>query len=62
MEFLNCLTNQTVVVPCGLLICSLGFESLLLEGLPRTEDGKLKMDDWCRVPEERASVYATGKL
>ena len=61
MEFLNCLSNQTVTVPCGLLICSLGFESVLLEGLPRTEDGRLKMTDWCRVPEERASVYTTGK-
>lgn len=47
-------------MPCNLLIYALGFENILLPGLPKTNDNRLKMIDWCRVPDNNANVYATG--
>lgn len=55
----NTLTNEKLHVPCGLLIYAIGFENILLPGLPQN-DGKLLMSDWCRVPNEKSKVYATG--
>ncbi|KAI1715399.1 pyridine nucleotide-disulfide oxidoreductase domain-containing protein [Ditylenchus destructor] len=54
-------TNELIEVPCDLLIYAIGFENILLEGVPR-KDNRLLMDDWCRVHSENdeASVYATG--
>lgn len=60
IQLRNTLTNEVVTVPCGLLIYAIGFENILLPGLPRTNEGRLIMKDWCRVPNERTRVYATG--
>jgi hypothetical protein len=52
----NTLTGREELIPCNLLIYAVGFEHLLLNGVPRTEKGQLKMIDWCRVPDQRAAV------
>lgn len=59
VQMRNTLTGQITQVPCGLLIYAIGFENILLPGLPQS-NGKLLMSDWCRVPHEKAHVYATG--
>lgn len=52
-------TKQPLYVPCGLLIYAIGYENVLLPGLP-TAENKLLMKDWCRVPSDLTRVYATG--
>jgi len=52
--------NERIEVPCRLLIYAIGFENVLLDGLPRTENNRLLMSDWCRVPNTKSNVYATG--
>lgn len=52
----NSLTNVEETIPCGLLIYAIGFEHILLNGLPKAENGQLKMTDWCRVPDQKAAV------
>uniref|UniRef100_A0A7E4UU66 NADPH:adrenodoxin oxidoreductase, mitochondrial n=1 Tax=Panagrellus redivivus TaxID=6233 RepID=A0A7E4UU66_PANRE len=56
----NTQTGEQTRVPCGLLIYAIGYENVLLPGLPTNADGKLLMSDWCRVPNDFAKVYATG--
>ncbi|KAL7071946.1 hypothetical protein ACQ4LE_008573 [Meloidogyne hapla] len=56
----NNLNNLLERIECSLLIIAIGFENVLLNGLPKNENGQLKMIDWCRVPNEKALVYATG--
>uniref|UniRef100_A0A915ESY0 NADPH:adrenodoxin oxidoreductase, mitochondrial n=1 Tax=Ditylenchus dipsaci TaxID=166011 RepID=A0A915ESY0_9BILA len=58
----NRLTNQVMLLPCGLLIYAVGFENIVLEGVPTTEDNRLRMEDWCHVhsQSDEAMVYATG--
>uniref|UniRef100_A0A914LEY8 FAD/NAD(P)-binding domain-containing protein n=1 Tax=Meloidogyne incognita TaxID=6306 RepID=A0A914LEY8_MELIC len=56
----NNLDNLIEKIECSLLIVAIGFENILLNGLPKNENGQLKMIDWCRVPKENSLVYATG--
>jgi hypothetical protein len=60
IEVCNTQTNQTFQLTCRLLIYAVGFENFFLDGLPKTPNGQLLMTDWCRVPSDSASVYATG--
>ncbi|TMS37704.1 hypothetical protein L596_004584 [Steinernema carpocapsae] len=64
VEFIDSRTNEIIQLPCGLLIYSIGFENIILDGVPKTEDGSaILMKDFCRVDTEKdsgASVYAVG--
>ena len=53
-------TGEITKIPCGLLVYAIGFENVLLPGLPTTKDNKLLMKDWCRVASDISKVYATG--
>lgn len=55
----NSLTGEITNVPCGLLIYAIGYENVVLPGLP-AKDNKLLLKDWCRVDCEDSKVYATG--
>lgn len=56
----NMLTQETIELPCDLLIYAIGFTSSHLPGVPVNPDQKLKLLDWCRVEEQKTKVYATG--
>ncbi|CAL2040876.1 unnamed protein product [Caenorhabditis brenneri] len=48
---------------CGLIIYSLGYETLVLDGVPQNQDKMIDMKDHCRVNMSLscpANVYATG--
>uniref|UniRef100_A0A0M3HUK8 NADPH:adrenodoxin oxidoreductase, mitochondrial n=1 Tax=Ascaris lumbricoides TaxID=6252 RepID=A0A0M3HUK8_ASCLU len=48
-------------LPCGLLIYSLGYENVLLDGVPKNDDGRIKMRDSVRVHTNGETlVYACG--
>lgn len=50
-------------LPCGLLIYSLGYETLVLDGVPQNKNKMIDMKDHCRVNTSLscpANVYATG--
>uniref|UniRef100_A0AC35GEU4 NADPH:adrenodoxin oxidoreductase, mitochondrial n=1 Tax=Panagrolaimus sp. PS1159 TaxID=55785 RepID=A0AC35GEU4_9BILA len=53
------ITKKSLYVPCGLLIYAIGYENVILPGL-ESSGNKLLMKDWCRVPNEKSKVYATG--
>ena len=52
----NNLDNLIENIECSLLIVAIGFENILLNGLPKNENGQLKMIDWCRVPNKNSLV------
>lgn len=59
----NMETEKTETLPCGLLVYSIGYETLVLDGVPQNEKKMIDMKDHCRVnmnAECAASVYATG--
>lgn len=60
LELEHATTKEKVTVPCSLLIYAIGFQSSHLPGVPVDEDKNLLLDDWCRVKENLAYVYATG--
>ncbi|KAK0398115.1 hypothetical protein QR680_002434 [Steinernema hermaphroditum] len=64
VEFTDGRSGTIRQIPCGLLIYSIGFENIILEGVPKTEDGSaIAMKDFCRVDTKNspgASVYAVG--
>lgn len=41
LDLRNKLNGEIVQVPCGLLIYAIGFEHILLNGVPKTEDNRL---------------------
>uniref|UniRef100_A0A1I7YDR0 NADPH:adrenodoxin oxidoreductase, mitochondrial n=1 Tax=Steinernema glaseri TaxID=37863 RepID=A0A1I7YDR0_9BILA len=64
VEFTDARTGDVRKIECGLLIYSIGFENIILKGVPKTEDGSaIAMKDSCRVDTKGssgASVYAVG--
>uniref|UniRef100_A0AC34QJW3 NADPH:adrenodoxin oxidoreductase, mitochondrial n=1 Tax=Panagrolaimus sp. JU765 TaxID=591449 RepID=A0AC34QJW3_9BILA len=60
VNFENSLTGKSQRVPCGLLIYAIGYQNVLLPGVPTTPDNKLLLSDWCRIPSDNCKVYATG--
>ncbi|UMM29458.1 hypothetical protein L5515_011808 [Caenorhabditis briggsae] len=59
----NTETSKTETFPCELLIYSIGYETLVLDGVPQNENKMIDMKDHCRVninAECPAHVYATG--
>ncbi|XGW30249.1 hypothetical protein V3C99_009328 [Haemonchus contortus] len=61
VRFLNKRTGCKEEIPCGLLIYSIGFQTVVLDGLPKNDKGMLAMRDGSRVdmPGD-AFVYAAG--
>ncbi|CAI5447806.1 unnamed protein product [Caenorhabditis angaria] len=47
-------------LPCDLLIYSIGYETIVLDGVPKNEKKMIDMKDHCRVNLPNSSVYATG--
>ncbi|CAI4231831.1 unnamed protein product [Auanema sp. JU1783] len=59
--FKNSLTNEKEEMPCGLLVYSIGFETVVLDGVPKNEKGMIDMKDECRVrTKDDSKVYAAG--
>ncbi|VDK33840.1 unnamed protein product, partial [Anisakis simplex] len=59
----NTQTNEIETHECGLLIYSIGYENFVLDGIPKNEDGSMKMRDSIRVHRQRYDrtlVYASG--
>lgn len=59
----NTESGKEEALPCGLLIYSIGYETLVLEGVPQNENKMIDMKDHCRVNMELSCpshVYATG--
>uniref|UniRef100_A0A8R1IPY4 Uncharacterized protein n=1 Tax=Caenorhabditis japonica TaxID=281687 RepID=A0A8R1IPY4_CAEJA len=59
----NTESGKTEVLPCGLLIYSLGYETLVLDGVPQNDKQMIDMRDHVRVETNLAcpaQVYATG--
>ncbi|CAB3406698.1 unnamed protein product [Caenorhabditis bovis] len=63
LRVLNKESNEIVEMPCELLIYSIGYETLVLDGIPKNDKNMIDMKDFCRVNMDencRAAVYATG--
>ena len=60
VDLQHSVTGEITKISCGLLIYAIGFENVILPGLPTTKDNKLSMTDWCRVTSNVSKVYATG--
>ncbi|PIO67354.1 hypothetical protein TELCIR_10893 [Teladorsagia circumcincta] len=61
VRFLNKRTGSKEELPCGLLIYSIGYQTVVLEGLPKNEKGMIAMRDGSRVDMPcGAFVYAAG--
>ncbi|VDM43379.1 unnamed protein product [Toxocara canis] len=57
----NSQTETLEDLRCGLLIYSLGFENVVLDGVPQDENGRIKMRDSVRVHTAGETlVYASG--
>ncbi|CAI2351437.1 unnamed protein product [Caenorhabditis sp. 36 PRJEB53466] len=59
----NTENGTTEKLPCGLLIYSIGYETLVLDGVPQNARKMIDMKDHCRVNMSdtcTALVYATG--
>lgn len=59
----NTENGKTEKLSCGLLIYSIGYETLVLDGVPQNDKKMIDMKDHCRVnmdSECPAQVYATG--
>ncbi|KAJ1352865.1 hypothetical protein KIN20_009349 [Parelaphostrongylus tenuis] len=61
IRVLNNRTGAREEIPCGLLIYSIGYRTVVLEGIPVNDKGMIAMKDDCRVDMPCGSlVYATG--
>ncbi|KAK5968789.1 hypothetical protein GCK32_002735 [Trichostrongylus colubriformis] len=61
VRLLNKRTGNKEELPCGLLIYSIGYQTVVLEGLPTNEKGMIAMRDSSRVDMPcGAAVYAAG--
>ncbi|CAD6192804.1 unnamed protein product [Caenorhabditis auriculariae] len=61
IKVFNKYTNETETVPCSLLIYSIGYQTLILDGVPQNAKGMIDMKDECRVNIQGPTpVYATG--
>ncbi|KAK6044251.1 hypothetical protein COOONC_18244 [Cooperia oncophora] len=61
VRLLNKHTGNEEELPCGLLIYSIGYQAVVLDGLPKNEKGMIAMKDGSRVDMPCGSfVYAAG--
>ncbi|EYC22077.1 hypothetical protein Y032_0018g3701 [Ancylostoma ceylanicum] len=61
VRFLNKRTDTKEVISCGLLIYSIGYQTVVLDGVPKNEKGMIAMKDGYRVDMPCGSfVYAAG--
>ncbi|ETN71600.1 hypothetical protein NECAME_04632, partial [Necator americanus] len=61
VRFLNKRTDSKEVIHCGLLIYSIGFQTVVLDGVPKNDKGMIAMKDSFRVDMPCGSfVYAAG--
>ncbi|CAJ0928852.1 unnamed protein product, partial [Mesorhabditis belari] len=60
VRFNDQIAQKEVSYPCDLLIYSIGYENIILDGLPVNENGSLKLLDECRVDVSSAAVFACG--
>ncbi|VDK54134.1 unnamed protein product [Cylicostephanus goldi] len=61
VRFYNKRKDEDEIIPCGLLIYSIGYQTYVIDGLPKTEEGRLAMKNNYRVDMPCGSfVYAAG--
>lgn len=61
VRVLNKRTGNKEEIPCGLLVYSIGYQMVVLEGIPMNDKGMMAMKDECRVDMPCGSlVYAAG--
>ncbi|WKY03465.1 hypothetical protein Q1695_004877 [Nippostrongylus brasiliensis] len=61
VRVLNKRSGKREEVPCGLLIYSIGYQTVVLDGVPKNDKGMIAMKDSCRVDMPcGSSVYAAG--
>ncbi|KAL3997415.1 hypothetical protein ACH3XW_10815 [Acanthocheilonema viteae] len=61
LQVTHSLNGHKEDLPCGLLLCCIGFENVALDGVPVNANGEIKMLDTVRVAtEEEFLVYAVG--
>ncbi|VDM56966.1 unnamed protein product [Angiostrongylus costaricensis] len=61
IRVLNKRTGNKEEIPCGLLICSIGYRTVVLDGIPVNDKSMMVMKDECRVDMPCGSlVYAAG--
>uniref|UniRef100_A0A183GIX9 NADPH:adrenodoxin oxidoreductase, mitochondrial n=1 Tax=Heligmosomoides polygyrus TaxID=6339 RepID=A0A183GIX9_HELPZ len=61
VRILNKRTGNEEELPCGLLIYSIGYQTMVLEGIPKNDKGMIAMKDSSRVDMPCGSfVYAAG--
>ncbi|CAJ0572500.1 unnamed protein product, partial [Mesorhabditis spiculigera] len=60
VRFLDKITGKKEDLACELLIYSIGYNHIVLEGLPTNDKGALRLCDDCRVDFDPAPTFAAG--